>query len=233
MTLLYTGKTKDVYSHGPNTYEIKFTDRVTLNDAGEIDPGGNNTSNLLLEGQGFACLSMTAAIFDYLARNGIPTHMVSYDLSKLSMIVRQASTFRPGLEWVCRWKATGSYVRRYNSVPGMEDGMKLPFPVHEITLKDDAKGDPMIVPDSIVALNMISKDQLDELIDLNARTMDLLHVFFRQKGLDLWDIKIEWGQDAETGQLLLIDEVSANGCRAFDSSGERVTGHALSACFQS
>ena len=205
---------------------------MTVNDAGEIDPGGNNTSDMLLEGQGFACLSMTAAIFGHLAENGIPTHMVSYDIDKLSMIVRQAETFRPGLEWVCRWKATGSFVRRYDSVPGVEDGMTLPFPVHEITLKDDAKGDPMIVPDSIVALNMLSKDRLDELIGLNAKTMTLLHDFFRQKGLDLWDIKIEWGLDAETGSLLLINEVSANGCRAFDKNGERVTGNALSACFQ-
>ena len=232
MTPLYRGKTKDIYAHGQNTYEIRFTDRVTVNDAGEIDPGGNNTSDLLLEGQGYACLSMTASIFDHLARNGIPTHMVSYNLDNLSMIVRKASTFTPGLEWVCRWKATGSYVRRYHSVPGVQDGMPLPFPVHEITLKDDAGGDPMIVPDSIVALNMISRNQLDELVALNAKTMSLLHDFFREKGLDLWDIKIEWGQDAETGSLLLIDEVSANGCRAFDKNGERITGHALSACFQ-
>jgi len=232
MSLLHRGKTKDVYSHGDHTIELKFTDRVTLNDAGEIDPGGNNVSEALLEGQGFACLSMTAAIFDYLAKNGIPTHMVSYDLDRLSMIARKAETFLPGLEWVCRWKGTGSFIRRYRNVPGAKEGMVLPVPVHEITIKDDEGGDPMIVPDSIVALNMIPRAQLDELIALNAKTMSLLHDFFRQQGLDLWDIKIEWGRNAETGGLMLIDEVSANGCRAFDRNGKRVTGQALSACFR-
>lgn len=233
MSLLHRGKTKDVYSHGDHTIELKFTDRVTLNDAGEVDPGGNNVSESLLEGQGFACLSMTTAIFDYLAKNGIPTHMVSYDLDKLSMIVRKAKTFEPGLEWVCRWKGTGSFVRRYKNVPGVQDGMEFKSPIHEITIKDDAGGDPMIVPDSLIALNMLTKKELDELIPLNAKTMELIRGFYKQKGLDLWDIKIEWGKDAETGKLMLIDEVSANGCRAFDQSGNRIVGQKLSACFRS
>jgi len=232
MSLLHRGKTKDVYRHGDHTIELKFTDRVTLNDAGEIDPGGNNVSESLLEGQGFACLSMTTAIFDYLAKNGIPTHMVSYDLDKLTMVARKAETFKPGLEWVCRWRGTGSFVRRYHNVPGVSEGMTLPTPVHEITIKDDEGGDPMIVADSLIALGMISKEQLNELIALNAKTMSLLRNFYKQKGLDLWDIKIEWGKDAETGKLMLIDEVSANGCRAFDMKGNRIVGQALSACFR-
>lgn len=231
MSLLHRGKTKDVYSHGDYTIELKFTDRVTLNDAGEIDPGGNNISESLLEGQGFACLTMTTTIFDYLAKNGIPTHMVSYDLDQLSMVARKAEIFTPGLEWVCRWRGTGSFVRRYRNIPGVSEGMAFPTPVHEITIKDDEGGDPMIVPDAIVALSMIPKAQLDELITLNAKTMSLLQNFYKEKGLDLWDIKIEWGKDAETGKLMLIDEVSANGCRAFDINGNRIVGQALSACF--
>lgn len=75
MALLQRGKTKDVYSHGDYTLELKFTDRVTKNDKGEVDPGGNNVSDSLLDGQGFACLSMTSTIFKYLADNGVPTHM--------------------------------------------------------------------------------------------------------------------------------------------------------------
>lgn len=64
MALLQRGKTKDVYSHGDYTLELKFTDRVTLNDQGEVDPGGNNVSDSLATGQGFACLSMTTTILD-------------------------------------------------------------------------------------------------------------------------------------------------------------------------
>ena len=67
----------------------------------------------------------------------------------------------------------------------------------------------------------------------NERTMILLQKMYAQRGLDLWDIKIEWGKDAETGELLLIDEVSAGCCRAFDlKTGERINGMALAQRFK-
>ena len=233
MTLLQKGKTKDVYAHGEHTLELKFTDRVTMNDQGQIDPGGNNVADVTATGQGRACLNMTSAVFEYLAENGIPTHMVDYDLGNLSMVVRKAKVFGPGLEWVCRWVGTGSFVRRYKNIPGVVNGMKFSSPVMEITIKDDAGDDPMIVPSAILALELMSKTELDELLALNKKAMLLIHGLFLEKNLDLWDIKIEWGKDAETGELLLIDEVSANGCRAFDLvSGKRVEGEDLSRRFR-
>jgi phosphoribosylaminoimidazole-succinocarboxamide synthase len=232
MTLLHQGKTKDVHSHADHTLRLVFTDRVTKNQQGQIDPGGNTVAETTEPGQGLACLSMTTTIFGHLAQNDIPTHMVSYDLSNLSMIVRKAEIFAPGLEWVCRWVGTGSFIRRYGNVPGARDGMRFSRPVMEITIKDDAGQDPLIVPGAITALGIASEKQLDALISLNDRAMTLIHSLFKAQGLDLWDIKIEWGKDAETGALMLIDEVSANGCRAFDAAtGERVAGAALSARF--
>ena len=233
MALLQKGKTKDVYAHGEYTLELKFTDRVTMNDQGQIDPGGNNRADVAAPGQGLACLAMTTAVFEYLAENGIPTHMVSYDLDNLSMVVRKAKVFGPGLEWVCRWVGTGSFVRRYKNLPGVSNGMKFPNPAMEITVKDDAGDDPMIVPSAILALELMNRTELDELLALNKKAMLLIHGLFLEKDLDLWDIKIEWGKDAETGELLLIDEVSANGCRAFDlATGKRVEGEDLSKRFR-
>ncbi len=233
MALLQKGKTKDVHSHGEHTLELRFTDRVTKNQQGQIDPGGNTVAEVTEPGQGLACLSMTTAIFEYLAQNGVPTHMVSYDLGAVSMVARKAAIFRPGLEWVCRWVGTGSFIRRYKNVPGVSDGMRFADPITEITIKDDAGQDPLIVPDAIVALNIVPRAQIEELLVLNARAMSLIHGLFKRKGLDLWDIKIEWGKDAETGGLLLIDEVSANSCRAFDAaSGKRVEGRELSRLFR-
>ena len=63
MKLVYRGKTKDVYEDGQDTLRLIFTDRVTKNDAGEIDPGGNNLAEETVPGQGEACLLMTSAIF--------------------------------------------------------------------------------------------------------------------------------------------------------------------------
>ncbi len=231
--LLYRGKTKDVYEDGPETVRLAFTDRVTENLQGEVDPGGNQVSEKLLPGTGLACLAMTAAAFAELAGQGFPTHMVSYDLGARSMVVRKAKPLGAGLEWVARWVGTGSFVRRFKSVPGVRDGMRFPSLVTEITIKDDAGQDPMIDPSAVVALGILTRQEMDELAALNRRVMQAIHAMFAARGLDLWDIKVEWGRDAATGALMLIDEVSANGCRAFDAvTGKKVAGAELSARFQ-
>ncbi len=231
-TLLHKGKTKDVYADGPNTLRLVFTDRVTLNDAGEVDPGGNHMSDSLLPGTGRACLSMTAPVFAALAKRGFPTHMVSYDMDTLSMVVRKAKTLGTGLEWVARWVGTGSFVRRFKKLPGVQDGMRFPSLVTEITIKDDEGGDPMIDPSALVALGILSSSEMAALMELNRNVMQVIHEMFKAKGLDLWDIKVEWGRDEQTGRLMLIDEISANGCRAYDiATGKKVAGAELSARF--
>ena len=233
MELVYRGKTKDVYKKSPDSLHLVFTDRVTKNDAGEIDPGGNNLAEETIPGQGEACLLMTSAIFSEINEKNIArTHMLSFDLPSLSMDVMQAKLFTPGLEWVARWVCTGSFLRRYAMVPGVADGMRLPSPVFEITLKDDAAGDPPIVPSALVALGIVAGNVMDELWAKNQAVMNAIRAMFTTRGLDLWDIKIEWGLDAN-GSPLLIDEVSPGCCRAFKAgTKERVLGLELAEYFR-
>lgn len=233
MNLIYRGKTKDVYEDQEGTLRLVFTDRVTKNDAGEIDPGGNIVAEETIPGQGEACLLMTSAIFSEIeAKKIAPTHMISADLPKLSMKVRKAKMFAPGLEWVARWICTGSFMRRYKMVAGIYDGMPLPNPVFEITLKDDAAGDPPIVPAAAVALGIVKPEVMEALLPMNASVMETIRQMFKARGLDLWDIKIEWGLDEE-GKALLIDEISPGCCRAFKAgTKERVAGQALAEYFR-
>ena len=233
MKLVYRGKTKDVYERDANSLHLIFTDRVTKNDAGEIDPGGNNLAEETIPGQGEACLVMTSAIFSEIAEKNIArTHMLAYDLPSLSMDVVRATMFKPGLEWVARWVCTGSFLRRYSMVPGLEDGKRLPSPVFEITLKDDAAGDPPIVPSALVALGIVDGAIMNDLLAKNAAAMEAIRAMFTARGLDLWDIKIEWGLD-EQGQPIIIDEISPGCCRAFKTgTRERVAGPELAALFR-
>ena len=233
MHLIYCGKTKDVYEKESGILHLVFTDRVTKNDAGEIDPGGNNLAEETIHGQGEACLLMTAAIFSEIHEKNIArTHMISYDLPSLSMDTRRAKLFSPGLEWVARWVCTGSFLRRYAMVPGIEDGMHLPSPVFEITLKNDAAGDPPIVPSALVALGIVSDTVMDELWTKNQAVMEAIRSMFAARMLDLWDIKIEWGLD-DNGAPLLIDEISPGCCRAFKAgTKERVLGLELAEYFR-
>ena len=233
MKLLYRGKTKDIYERDPSSLRMVFTDRVTKNDAGEIDPGGNKLAEETMPGQGEACLVMSSAIFSEIAeRNIAQTHMLAYDLKALSMDVVRAKMFTPGLEWIARWVCTGSFLRRYAMVPGLRDGMALPSPVYEITLKDDAAGDPLIVPSALVALGIVGSAVMEELLVRNAAAMEAIRGMFTARGLDLWDIKIEWGLNAE-GRPIIIDEISPGCCRAFEAgSTRRVAGQALAALFR-
>ena len=233
MKLVYRGKTKDVYELDQDSLRLVFTDRVTKNDAGEIDPGGNNLAEETVPGQGEACLLMTSAIFEEIAAKNIAkTHMLAYDLKELSMDVIKAGMFTPGLEWVARWVGTGSFLRRYKMVPGIKDGMLLPNPVFEVTLKDDAAGDPPIIPAALTALGVIRPEIMDGLWERNQKVMQAIREMFAARGLDLWDIKIEWGLD-QNGQPILIDEVSPGCCRAFKAgTTERVQGLELAEKFR-
>ncbi len=233
MQLLYRGKTKDVYENGNNTLRLVFTDRVTKNDAGEIDPGGNTVADVTAPGQGLACLLMSSTISNELnAKKIARTHMVSCDLPSMSMIVQKAQMFTPGLEWVARWVCTGSFLRRYSMIAGIKDGLRLPAPVFEITLKDDAAGDPPIVPSALVALGIVKKEIMDKLLVSNEKALQAIEAMFAARGLDLWDIKIEWGLDAD-GNPLIIDEVSSGCCRAFKAgTKERVAGAELAEYFR-
>ncbi len=233
MKLVYRGKTKDVYELTPDTARLIFTDRVTKNDAGEIDPGGNNLAEETMPGQGEACLLMSSAIFSEIKEKKIAaTHMLAYDLKGRSMDVRRAKMFAPGLEWVARWVCTGSFYRRYKMVPGVSDGLRLPSPVFEITLKDDAAGDPPIVPSALVALGIVSAPVMEKLWAKNAAVMAIIRKMFEERGLDLWDIKVEWGLD-EQGEPLLIDEISPGCCRAYKAgTKERLEGSELAERFR-
>lgn len=233
MHLYYRGKTKDIYELDATSLRMFFTDRVTKNDAGEIDPGGNTVAEQTEPGQGEACLAMTSAIFSELHTRGVArTHMIAHDMQACSMDVLRARTFTPGLEWVGRWVCTGSFYRRYRMVPGIQDGMALPHPVFEITLKDDAAGDPPIIPAALTALGIVQTSVMDGLVAANAAVLEAVRDMFRTRQLDLWDIKVEWGVD-DNGDPLLIDEISPGCCRAFEAgTTRRVAGRALADRFR-
>lgn len=231
MKLIYRGKTKDVYENGPDTFCLQFSDRVTQNAAGEVDPGGNAVAEATVPGQAAACLQMSSTIFKALTGQGLRTHMLDYDLKALTMTVKKAQLFTPGLEWVARWVCTGSFLRRYSMIEGIHDGMRFAEPVFEITLKDDDAGDPLIVPSAIVALGIVGAKGMEKLQAANTQALKAIHAIFDERGLDLWDIKIEWALDTD-GTPLLIDEVSPGSCRAFKKgTKERVSGVTLAGYF--
>ena len=111
MKLVYKGKTKDVYSLENGNYLLKFKDDVTGED-GKFDPGAN-TVGLTMEGAGKAGLKLTRLFFEKIRQNNIPTHYIDADIEAATMTVKPATMFGNGLEVICRFRAVGSFTRRY------------------------------------------------------------------------------------------------------------------------
>ena len=205
MKKLFTGKTKDVYQLEDGNYQFVFKDDMTGTD-GKFDPGAN-TVGLTIEGAGQAGLVMSVYYFKLIEKKGHPTHFVSAEENR--MTIKPATPFGGGLEVICRYKAMGSFVRRYGSV--IKEGTLLDSVV-EMTLKDDERGDPLINEDALVAIGILKPGEYKELKTLTQNICEVIKNDIEAKKMELCDIKLEFGKD-KTGKIILIDEISGGNMR--------------------
>lgn len=206
MKLIHRGKTKDIYEAGDGLAVLYFKDDVTGTEAG-IDPGADSVIGQL-EGKGIAALRMSRYFFDLLTRKGLPNHYISCDEAQRTMTVRKAQWL--GLEFICRYKAAGSFVRRYGK--WVKEGKPLAGLV-EITVKDDERGDPLINDEGIAALEILSADQVSKAKNIVRQAAGLVKEELSRLGLELIDLKFELG--LVDGELMIIDDVSGDNMRVF------------------
>ncbi|WP_432361906.1 phosphoribosylaminoimidazolesuccinocarboxamide synthase [Sporosarcina sp. UB5] len=209
MELVYKGKTKDVYKLEDGNVLLTFKDDVTGED-GVFDPGAN-TVGLTIEGAGQSGLRMTKFFFEKLAEQGIPTHYIDADIENATMTVKPATVFGKGLEVICRFRAVGSFLRRYGAY--CEEGQPLDAFV-EVTIKDDDRNDPPITKDALAQLGILTNEEYDVLEPLTKDISAVVKEELAAKGLELYDIKLEFGRDAE-GNVMLIDEISGGNMRVY------------------
>ena len=210
MDLVYRGKTKDVYRLENGNYLLKFKDDVTGTD-GVFDPGAN-TVGLSIEGAGKAGLRLTKLFFEILNEMNIPTHYVDADIENNSMIVLPATMFGNGVEVICRYRAVGSFLRRYGMYA--EEGQPLDAYV-EVTLKDDLRNDPLITDEGLEMLGIMTKEEYKILTDLTRKIAKVVKDELAKKGIELYDIKFEFGRVGEDKHIALIDEISGGNMRAY------------------
>ena len=224
LKLLYTGKTKNVYELPNGNCLLKFKDDCTGKD-GVFDPGENSVG-LTIEGVGDVNLRMSIYFFEKINAAGIRTHYVSANLEDTTMEVLPAKVFGNGLEVICRERAVGSFIRRYGAL--IESGAKLPSYV-ETTLKDDAKGDPLITKDALVDIGVMTAAQYEDLKSMTQAITKIVSDDLAEKGMELYDIKFEFGYDPH-GNVMLIDEVASGNMRVY-KDGEYVDPMTLNTLF--
>lgn len=209
MELYKTGKTKNVYRLDDGNFLLKLKDDATGKD-GVFDPG-ENTVGLSIEGLGFESLTLSKYYFEKIEAAGIPTHYIDADLSEVTMTVKPAELFGKGIEVVCRYKAVGSFYRRYADYIAL--GKDLDGLV-EFTLKNDSLQDPPITKDSLEMLGIMTGSECEQCKTLAKQISLLIKDDLLHRGLDLYDIKFEFGKFGD--EIILIDEISAGNMRVYE-----------------
>ena len=208
MKHVYEGKTKTVLDLENGNYLLKFKDDVTGED-GVFDPG-KNTIGLSIEGAGKGGLRLTEFFFNKIIEAGYLTHFVSADIDNVEMTVRPAKTFGKGLEVICRFRAVGSFIRRYGDY--IEEGTPLDAFV-EVTLKDDDREDPPISKDALEMVGLLTAEEYETLKKMTQDISAIIKNELSKKGMELYDIKLEFGRI--DGEVALIDEISGGNMRVY------------------
>ena len=214
MIKVYTGKTKDVYKLDNGNVMLKFKDDCTGKD-GVFDPG-ENTVGLTIEGIGKANLETSIHYFELLKKAGIKTHYVSADIENATMEVLDAECFGKaqgggGLEVICRLVATGSFIRRYGEY--IKNGTPIEGGYVECTFKNDEKGDPLVTGEGLAVLGVMSPAMFESMKEQTLKITKIVADDLKSIGLDLWDIKFEFGY--HNGEVVLIDEIASGNMRVY------------------
>ena len=132
------------------------------------------------------------------------------ELVKPKMIRMQKMVPLP-LEWIPRYIAAGSVVKRF----GFTEGYVFSKPVLKIDYKTNSE-DYLITDDLIIEKGILSEEELLEARKLCMLVADNLNELFASKGLTLWDFKLELGVNSNR-DIYLIDEISFDGMRLKDT----------------
>ncbi|HOA77215.1 MAG TPA: phosphoribosylaminoimidazolesuccinocarboxamide synthase [Thermosynergistes sp.] len=205
--LLYEGKAKKLYAmDDPALCVIEYKDELTAFNA---------LKKATMAGKGRLNNLISSKIFEHLNASGFPTHFIRR-LDELNQLVKRV-TIVP-LEVVVRNLTTGSICKRL----GVQEGMRLPRPLVEFYLKNDALGDPLVLEDHALLFGWATEEELGRMKKLALDVNKALSELFEKLNIFLVDFKLEFGKDRD-GNLVIADEVSPDTCRLWDrTSGDRL-----------
>jgi len=200
MKLLYEGKAKRLYRGSEiGTLVMEFLDRATA---------FNGKKMAKPQGKGRLNAEISSILFELLKKGGIKTHYIR-KIDEKRILVKKLKMFP--LEVVVRNIATGSIVRRL----GIEKGKAFSPPLVEFFLKDDSLGDPLICESHIFSLGIASPSEIEHIKRESLRINEILKIYFEKRGLNLVDMKLEFGRDSEEN-ILLGDEITPDTMRLWD-----------------
>ncbi len=203
---LYEGKAKKVFlTDNPDYVIVSYKDDATA---------FNGVKKGTIEGKGVVNNRMSNHLFGLLEKEGIPTHFVE-ELNDRETVVKRVEIVP--VEVIVRNIAAGSLSKRL----GLEEGTKLQSTVLEFSYKDDELGDPMINDYHIAALQLATRDEMEQIAAMSFKVNAFLSDLLKSINVELIDFKLEFGRFK--GEIILADEISPDTCRFWDSkTGEKL-----------
>lgn len=198
---LAAGKTKTVTAASePNQVLLTFRDDVTA---------GDGTKHEVLLGKGKVNAAITARLYKILDENGVPTHFIK-QIDDTCLLVTKLDMIP--VEVVCRIRAAGHFI---GIGKHFKSGDKLPFPIVEFYLKDDAHHDPLVTDQHLKLLKLANDSEIEQMKEMTLKAASLLEKYFDRLDAILVDFKLEFGRD-QTAKLLIGDELSPDSWRLWD-----------------
>ena len=199
-TFIFDGKAKQLYTtDDPSLVVILYKDDISAY---------NGVKKSLIQNKGVLNNKISEIIYQTLENNGVKTHFVKR-IDARSQLCKKITVFP--LEFIVRNVIAGSLARRLD----MEEGLRPENTIFEICLKSDYLNDPLINEHHAVALNIISYEELQQIYQLSMRINKIVSQLFEKAGIDVIDMKLEFGYD-ENKNLLLADEISPDTARFWD-----------------
>ncbi len=204
LTLLYEGKAKKIFATAdPEILLAEFKDDATAFNAQKRGS---------IQNKGVMNCAIASHLFQYLAAQGISNHFIT-QVAPHQMHVRRVDIIP--LEVVVRNRAAGSLCRQ----TGLPLGLELNPPLVEFYLKNDDLGDPLLTPDRLRLLNLVTPVEEATLTQMALEVNQHLQQFFQDCGITLVDFKLEFGRTRE-GEIILADEISPDSCRLWNQAEE-------------
>ena len=206
--LLFNGNEKQVYATDD--------DKLVIFRYKDVTVAYNNVKRARFAGKGIMANKISAVLLQYLNVHGVETHFVEL-LGDREQLCRKIEIIP--LEVVYHNRIAGSLASKL----GVPDGFKPSNTVLDLCYNNDELGDPLVNEDQAVALGLAGYQELKQMLSMAKKAGKLLTRLMHKAGIELVDAKMEFGRAADTGAIIISDEISPDTCRLWDEqTGEKL-----------